>query len=275
MGRDAEQHRPPTPPEPRPSQDDLTSGDPELGFPVSPVRPPIADRGLSIAAGIVALVIGLAVVKPWAPASTAAPAPQPPRQVPAQAGPTPAPTPRPTDDAAAALASPVCLGTGAWRIASLETWQDQDVRVWRAVEPIADATGPLDPAVPTVPVVGLEIRALGWCAPVYGPQRPTGPAVVQGWIVIDGVAYDLELRQVLPERGATSLAALYQPVAPCALGVTCAPGQTRLVAQRWEMGRVVFRYEDQDATTAWFGADVVLYVPAERPAASSVPSPAG
>ena len=202
MGRDGEQHRPPTPPELQSDEDDLGPGDPERGrqppaelrFPISSVRPTVTDRGLSVAAALVALVIGLAVVKPWVPASTAPPAAVAPAGEPRAAGPTAAATPRPTNDTAVALAGPICLGAGAWRVASLETWRDQDVRVWRAVEPIADATGPLDPAIPTVPVVGLEIRALGWCAPAYGPNRPVGPALLQGWIVINGAAHELDLR---------------------------------------------------------------------------------
>lgn len=282
MGRDGEQHRPPTPPELQSDEDDLGPGDPERGrqppaelrFPISSVRPTVTDRGLSVAAALVALVIGLAVVKPWVPASTAPPAAVAPAGEPRAAGPTAAATPRPTNDTAVALAGPICLGAGAWRVASLETWRDQDVRVWRAVEPIADATGPLDPAIPTVPVVGLEIRALGWCAPAYGPNRPVGPALLQGWIVINGAAHELDLDQVLPARGTTPLAALYQPIAPCALGTTCTPGETRPRPQRWEMGRVVFRYEDRGAAaSAWFGADIELYVPAGGPPPMSAPLP--
>jgi hypothetical protein len=282
MGRDREQHRPPTPPELRPDDDATPPGDPDqsrhapaqIGFPISLVRPPVADRGLSIAAGLVALVIGLAVLKPWAPGSTDAPAAVP-AAVPRGPTPTAAATPRPTSDSPEGLAGPVCLGASSWRIASLETWRNQDVRVWRAVEPMVDATGPLDPAIPTVPVVGLEIGALGWCAPAYGRERPVGPALVEGWIVIDGAADELELRQVLPVRGITPLAALYHPIAPCALGTTCAPGETRPVPQRWETGRVVFRYADRGAAaTVWFGADIQLYVPPvpEAPA-TSAPSP--
>lgn len=268
MGRDGDQHRTPTPPELDADEDDRSRAD----FPITPVRPPITDRGMSMAAGIVALVIGLAVLKPWAPATGDSPAAVPPRPpIPAA---TAAATPSPTVvDIAAELAAPVCLGAGAWRVASLETWRDQDVRVWRAVEPIADATGPLDPAIPTVPAVGLDVPALGWCAPVYGPERPVGPALVAGWFVVDGTAHELELRQVLPARGTTPLAALYQPIAPCPLVASCPPWETRAVPQRWETGRVVFRYEDRGAgSTIWFGADVDLY-PWLAPGASALPTP--
>ena len=238
----------------------------QIGFPVTPVRPPIAERWLSIAGAFVALLIGLAFLKPWGAAGDA-PTP-PPRRVIA----TPTPAPRPTDDSAEGLAGPVCLEPGAWRIASVETWRDSQVRVWRAIEPVTEASGPLDPAIPTVPLFGLEVQALGWCAPAYGPERPVGPAQVDAWIVIDGVADEVELRQVLPARGTTALAGLYVPMARCALGATCAPTATRLVPQRWETGRVVFRYEDRGAAaTLWFGADVELDVPSGSDVTGTAP----
>ena len=135
----------------------------------------------------------------------------------------PTPAPRPTDDSAEGLAGPVCLGPGAWRIASVETWRDPTSASGGRSSRSPTASGPLDPAIPTVPLFGLEVQALGWCAPAYGPERPVGPAQVDAWIVIDGVADELELRQVLPARGTTALAGLYVPVAPCALGAACAP----------------------------------------------------
>ena len=247
----------------RPDDEDAAREDPrpgrlapeQIGFPVTPVHQPVADRGLSIAGALVAVVIGLAFLKPWGAAGDT-PTPGPPRVI---APAIPAPTPRPTDDSAEGLAGPVCLGAGAWRIASLETWHDRDVRVWRAIEPALEASGPADPAIPTVPLFGLEVRALGWCAPAYGPERPVGPAQVDGWFVVDGLAHELDLRQVLPARGTTALAGLYVPIAACALASPCSPKPARSVTQRWETGRVVFRYEDQGAaTTVWFGADVEL-----------------
>jgi hypothetical protein len=250
-----------SPATPRPESVELRSGDPEHGgFPIAPVRPPVADRRLPLAAVLVVALIGLAVVKPWAtPGDEAARSgPADPRPAPSVVD-TSSPTPGPTPDTAADLAGPVCLGAGGWEIASLETWRDHDVRVWRAVDPIGQAAGPLDPRIPTAPAVGLEIRALGWCAPAYGPDRPVGPAQVTAWIVIDGVAHELELRQILPEEGATYLAAVYVPVAPCPLGTTCPRSATRSVTQPWPSGRVVFRYEDLGGrTTTWFGADAML-----------------
>jgi hypothetical protein len=242
----------------------------QIGFPVTPVHQPMGGRGLAMTGWLVALVVGLAFLKPWGPAGDQ-PTPGPPAVV---APANTAPTPRPTDDdTAEGLAGPICLGASGWRIASLERWRNHDVRVWRAIEPMVEASGPLDPRIPTAPLFGLEVEALGWCAPAYGPGRPVGPARVDGWIVIGGIAHELGLRQTLPSRGTTALAALYVPVAPCALGTSCSPAQTRSLIQRWDTGRVVFRYEDRGAAaTVWFGAEVELSTPIE-PGGTATPPP--
>lgn len=179
------------------------------------------------------------------------------------------PTPRPTDDSADGLADPVCLGAGAWRVASLETWRTQRVRVWRAVEPIGDARGPLDPTIPTVPVVALEIEALGWCAPAYGPDRPLGPAQVTAWFVAGGTAAELQLRQVLPTRATTPIAALYELRDGCLPRLACPVTPAGPVTLPWATGRVVFRYEDLGAhRVAWFAADIDIVVPGMAPGTS-------
>jgi hypothetical protein len=274
VSRDEERRTPTTPPQPRPTRTreprDDTGRDtlePEsqpagqIGFPVAPVRPPVADRGLAIAAGIVALVVGLAVVKPWGTATGPAPAPPRPVAGASTGTSTNARTPRPTADTSAeGVAGPVCLGASGWRIASLEAWRAQDVRVWRAIEPLPTASGPSDATIPTVPVVGFEVEALGWCAPAYGPDRPVGPAQVDAWILLAGVVHELELRRVLPARGETHLAGLYVPVARCPVGARCGPTDAPAVVQPWVTGRVVFRYEDGGTgESAWFGAEVELY----------------
>src|SRR5207248_3056047 len=134
----------------------------------------VEERRLSTALGIVIVLLAAAILKPW----TAGPA-EPTGLGAVAPVSAPAITPIPTEDRSAdGLAYPICLGTGGWRVASLETWRTQDVRVWRAIEPIGAATGPLDPAIPSVPIVAVQLRALGWCAPAYGSDRPIGPASV-------------------------------------------------------------------------------------------------
>jgi|GEM_PF-3118333 hypothetical protein len=213
-----------------------------------PVQPPIDENQLASALGLVIVLLVVAILKPWT-GGTAEPTG---RLSVATAAPITA-TPIPTEDRTAdGLALPICLGTGAWRIASLETWQTQDVRVWRAIEPITDATGPLDPAIPSVPIVAIQLTALGWCAPAYGTDKPIGPAIVTAWTIHDGAAEPLALRQVRPTDGVTPIAALYVPLT------------------RWSTEDVVFRYFDSATTKeAWFAADITILPP------SPTPSPSG
>jgi hypothetical protein len=213
-----------------------------------PVRPPIDENQLASVLGLVLVLLVVAILKPWT-GGTAEPT------GPLAAGPSAAPataTPIPTEDRTAdGLAIPICLGTGAWRVASLETWQTQDVRVWRAIEPVTDATGPLDPAIPSVPIVAIQLTGLGWCAPAYGVDKPIGPATVTAWTIHDGAASPLQLRQVRPADGVTPIAALYVPLTP------------------WSTEDVVFQYVDTGTNReAWFAADITI-LPASPTASPS------
>jgi hypothetical protein len=248
-----------------PDPEPLEPDDRPRAFSVERVRPGAGDPRLSILAGVVALLVAIAVVKPWGgdPGATSS---RPPRIAPAA---TPAPTVRPTNNTPEGLAGPICLGAGSWRVASLETWRTQDVRVWRAVEPIEDATTPLDPSIPSVPIVAVEIGALGWCAPAYGPDRPAGPARVTAWFNAPDGPVELALRQVRPPTGTTPIAALYLPLGTCALAVPCPSSNARSIPLAWVSGRVVFRYEDLGARrTAWFAADIMIISVPDQPASS-------
>ncbi|HET7182573.1 MAG TPA: hypothetical protein VFI15_10110, partial [Candidatus Limnocylindrales bacterium] len=166
---------------------------------------------------------------------------------------TPAPT---ADRSATGLALAACLGTGAWRVASLETWRNRDVRVWRAIEPLAGATGLDDPGIPSVPVVADELAGLGFCAPAFGPDMPIGPARIQAWEVVgpsaaNPIATPIALRQVQPVGGTTPIAGLYVPR-----------------SGPWTSGRVIFRYEDAGAgTTRWFAVELQVVGAAPTPPA--------
>lgn len=238
--------QPPTPTRPPPDGGDR----------LVPVIRVVAPRGaprLAAAMWLVAAFVAIAIVKPWGGAGRIAPTFRPAAAVPVEV------TPVPTEDrSATGLAGPVCLGTGGWRIASLETWHQREVRVWRAIEPIPLAAGPLDPAIPSVPVVADELAGLGWCAPAFGPTMPAGPAVIRAWHVSGGVARTISLRQVQPEDGVTPIAALYLP--------STGP---------WTSGLIVFEYRDTaTARAAWFAAELdvlqaaVTGPPATRPSAS-------
>jgi hypothetical protein len=234
-----------------------------------PVRPPIDEGQLSTALGIVIVLVVVAILKPWA-AGTA----QPTGLLAVGSASPAAITPIPTEDRTVeGLAIPICLGTGGWRVATLETWRTQDVRVWRAIEPIAAATGPLDPAIPSVPIVAVELTALGWCAPAYGPDMPVGPASVTAWTVRGIEAVPLQLRQVRPADGVTPIAALYVPLTVCPEPTICAPLLSAPVPRPWATERVVFRYLDAGIDrTAWFAADIVILDPSAGPAAATAAS---
>lgn len=182
-----------------------------------------------------------------------------------------------------AIAASVCLGTDAWRIASVETWhlvlegviRSQQVRVWRAIAPIPIASGPLDPAVPTVVVAGTEVDALGWCAPGTGPNPPQGPIDVMAWrISPDGAAATpIALRRTAPSAGETPFAALYREVTDCIASYGCSGSGVTLLAPTWTGAQYVFRYRSADAQTWWFGADVQVLPEPTLPAEVVSPRP--
>ena len=169
----------------------------------------------------------------------------------------------------------ICLEPGSWRTATIETWRDKTVRVWRAIDPVP-ASGPDDPAIPIVPAVGSRIAAIGFCAPVVGPNRPTGPATVDAWSlapaggagVAPPAAVALELNRLVPDGPASPFGGLFAPPGPVGS------------ATSWPPGVVVFRYV-RDAGLAssaatWFGIEILLTDALGRsPAASGEPSDVG
>jgi hypothetical protein len=177
---------------------------------------------------------------------------------------------------AEASVAAICLEPGSWRTATIETWRDRTVRVWRAIDPVP-ASGPDDPAIPIVPAVGSRIAAIGFCAPVVGPDRPTGPATVDAWSLAPagsagaGVAptpVALALRQLVPDGSVSPLGGLFGPPGPASS------------ATGWPPGVVVFRYVRDAGTPSsaatWFGIEILLTDALGRsPAASGGPSSGG
>lgn len=217
----------------------------------------------------VLVLLALAILKPWGD-DTGVSHPPPPART---AGP-PVAVPSPTPDLSAeGLAEPICLGTGAWLVASIEQWRTHPVRVWKVIEPIDDATGPTDPLIPSVPVVAYTVPALGWCAPAWGPGRPVGPVNVTAWRVVDGLAESIELRQVLPALLKTPLGALYGPRTQCGAGCPSpAPGASP-IPETWLLGRYVFRYEDEGRPEVlWFAADLEQLPPLVEPPPAPFPA---
>jgi hypothetical protein len=185
------------------------------------------------------------------------------------------PSPSSSLPAAAAAVASICLEPGSWRTATIETWRDQTVRVWRAIDP-TPASGPDDPGIPIVPAVGSRIPAIGFCAPIVGPDRPAGAATIDAWWRDGAVdhtrpaptAVPIELDTLVPAGSPSPFGALFAPSAPA----TAASG--------WPPGVVVFRYTEiaggQARTPTWFGIEIVeTDASGKEPSGSAPATPGG
>ena len=209
---------------------------------------------------IAAVLLVVAVLKPWgggAPAPTRATvgAGQGDSIRPSGSVVPPGPSPTLPSDIDVDVTR-ACLDPGSWRVASVEAYEGQTIRVWRALDP-AVAAGPDDPAIPFVLVVSEGVSELGWCAPAAGPDRPAGETIVAAWSVRGDVSHALRLVPTHRTPRASSFGALYGPRSVAAAHPT-AP------LDRWPAGRYVFRLRLADGRERWFGVDVESR-PAVRP----------
>jgi len=207
------------------------------------------DRGPGLLLAVLALFVAIAVIKPW-PASGPPAAPR--LAVP------PPPTVAPTADPLAGIRVD-CQDPTGWRVFSRESWARGILRSWRTLDPLVAASGPLDPAIPDLPI-GPGILALGYCAVWSGAAEPPDGATPRAWVLTasGGAAQPIQLvpasttlhpplgglyapppgRSVPPRPAATvSPAGSAQPGEPPA-GPTWAPGtyvfeMTAPAYQRW------------------------------------------
>jgi hypothetical protein len=204
-----------------------------------------ASRAPAIALSLIIVFVAVAFAKPWerlAPTSPGSTTDGPATaavEVPRDREPV---VPAPSGGQQAVRA--MCLDPGSWRTTTIEQWQtDQTVRVWRAVE-LRTATGPTDPGIDVVPAVGEIVPAIGYCAPVKGPDRPGGPAELAAWRVDGDIATPIDLRQVAPARVVSEFGALFGPP-------DRGPG--------WPAGVYVFRRIDLASgseAALWFAVEV-------------------
>jgi hypothetical protein len=205
-------------------------------------RPPVG-RWLALA------VIGLVIIvaKPWGAAE---------QQASRSGGlavgvlrPSPvsreSPSPTIPPDSAGPLVASFCLDPRSWRVATIERWRDQTIRVWRAIDPVASASGPDDARIPTFPIVSEGITELGWCAPVVEPERPLDGAAIKVWRRSPNGSIAIPMSPSRPVDDATSLGALYLP-----------PGAP--AAEVWKDGTYVFRYREPAGRERWFAVEVEL-----------------
>jgi hypothetical protein len=211
-------------------------------------RPPVG-RWLAV----MVIFMAAAVAKPWASEPPGGPA-----IVQAAAGAdatreraTPFPTVR--LDSAGPLVASFCLDPVSWRIATIERWRDQTIRVWRAIEPLADASGPDDSRIPYYPVVSQGVTELGWCAPVVGPDRPVGLATVDAWQRTPVGLVAIRTSSTRSTGVGLSFGNLYEPPGSPESGV-------------WPDGGYVFRYREAAGRERWFAVEVEL-----RPKPRTIP----
>lgn len=210
-------------------------------------RPPV---GTWLA--VTVLAVAIAFVKPWEtepPASPTGGAVAEGRAL-ASAAIRTAPSPVQTlpPDSAGPLVAMFCLDPGSWRIATVERWRDQTIRVWRAIEPVAVASGPDDSRIPIFPVVSEGITELGWCAPVAGPDRPVGRATIEAWRRSLSGWVAIPTESTRPTGIGRSFGGMYAP--PSIAGAE-AP-------ELWPDGDYVFRYRELTGRERWFGVEVEL-----------------
>jgi hypothetical protein len=203
----------------------------------APVRSARHERrapSIVVAAAVVLIVV--AIVKPWgSPSPDASPIGAPPRPASPLASPLASPA-LPSPPSEDALVAPFCLQPSGWRIFAAERWSDRDVRSWRTAEAVSTASGPTDPRIPITPVPSQWILALGYCAPVAGPDRPPADSSITVFRLADEGRERmqvLDLRRLQPRTRPSSLGEVYAPPP--------IPGAAAGRASGWQDGTYVFR----------------------------------
>jgi len=229
---------------------------------VESVRP-VGSRGRSAtitgALLLTAFVLGLVRPWDWLEGATSPATPGVPPGTSAAVGaptssPAPSSTPEPGSDTAAAEA---CAYPQSWRSATLQRWAGREAQVWTAVDAVT-ATGPSDAAIPFQVVGGDEFRAIGWCAPVLGDERPPLDARGRLFRLDAAGAVEIGFRRIAPG-------------APNALGELWAPEASP--PEFWPAGRYVIEIATPSGTWArWLGLEL-REVGVSQPSPSSTTAP--
>jgi len=222
------------------------------------VRTARPSPAVPVSVALIVAFLGLAIVKPWggtasplrdhsrSPAPRSAAADQPS----GAAGPTP------VVDRETAIADE-CHAPYGWRIVTNERWQGREVRIWWAVSPVTSKSA-FDPTIPYLSIVSDAILQLGYCAPLFGPDRPSSTEAVGIWRIDPGAQ---TAEAIHPTRIAPpfedSLVAIWAP-----------PGSATAGEESWPTGRYVFGVGGR-----WFGVD--LRILDRSPSGSASPGAAG
>ena len=217
-------------------------------------------HGPTIAAALVAGAFLVGLVRPWdwltggavsTPASLAAAE---------RDGATPSPPVRADGDAAPIIGAPTCGYPTSWRTSTIQRWAGARARVWTAAE-ASPAQGADDPSIPFNLVASEAVEAIGWCAPVSGPDRPPLAAEATLFRLVNGAATEIVIDRL-------------EPVARDALGELWLPpevsGRPRPL---WAPGRYVIRLAaESGGYVRYLGLEVGLPEPRPEPSAAPEPS---
>ncbi len=158
-----------------------------------------------------------------------------------------------------------CAYPSQWRSSTIQDWAGRTARVWTAIE-VVEATGPDDPTIPFDPVIAASVTAIGWCAPVDGPDRPPLALTATLYRIQDGRAIPIPYDRLEPGEP-DALGELWLPQA---LGVGNRP--------TWAMGRYVIELRSASgAYRRFLGLELMDHVvrpgPSPAPTAPGGPSP--
>ncbi len=220
---------------------------------------------------LVAVLLLVAIVKPWpggsAGATAAAPSASPAsseEETPAR--PAGALAPDPSAEPTLPPDAVPCVAPDGWRLVTLGTWFGRPVRTWLAVDVITSAVGPTDPRIGFVRAGQAPLQGLGTCRPVQtvgtveGRTDRAPSLLVRAWRLTagSGEPVALGLAPTGPRAPSSSAAQLY--------GLDGSPGWGSPTPAPWEPGRYVVQVEAADLrTTAWIGLTLL--------AASASPAP--
>jgi hypothetical protein len=219
-----------------------------------------------VAVAIVAVALAVAIVKPWGGASDVADPLSDVTTLTKASPTTPVPSTPPSSPvprSSAEIVADQCRAPGGWRIFTIERWHDVTVHVWSAIEPVR-TSDPHDPAIPYLSIVAEDVPALGYCAPLFGPERPPDGAVARLWHAPPtGAIAALDPPRLQPPFE-SALVAVYAPPS------TTRPPDVSTVT--WPSGRYLF-----DADGRMFGIDLRIVASAPQPSAPAglAPPPSG
>ena len=192
-------------------------------------------RGGERIALVVAVLVLIAVLKPWGSPPVATPvASQPPRV---------------TATEPVRVVEHAC-NNRSWLVQVDMLWPRRLVRSWILVDAVA-ASGPTDPRIQFVTVASPEVRALGYCpARTAGVPPETRPTFYRLGPPLEVVRTDRVAVRRSPEEPVN---VLYRPAAA---GRSPGPSGASPGPTRWEAGRYVLRIAGPSGSERWLGLEI-------------------